>query len=368
MPAISKIQDIVTNTLPTYERNKWDSAGLAQLYPDYEFVKQFVQGSKRVSDYAYLVDTALEIAAPSSYEHSYTNHPAQTSTHKLSRRIQTPLVKARTSLTFSEDEKELQGASDSKLVDIVQQRMTKWHRDFIEGIEHDLLSFPSSVDQFPDQLRGVYGYWVTPNATVTDFDMSGGLDPVGHSGGKGGIPVATEPLFTNAVGKFAQVSPDDYFDKISQFKNRVRIMNAVPHATVAPDVPRQVCYVQEPTKRAIERFLQASNDNLVQDAGVYRDASVYAGIPFTIWHALSDPASPVRPTTPVSMLIDWNSFSYHVHSAFDQKITGPKELPNVPGQMVMYNETWHGLHCTRPDRNLYLYSDNTALNPPSSGA
>ena len=107
MPAISTIADIVTLTLPTFDKNKWDSVGLAQLYPEYEFVKQFVIGSKRVSDSSFLIDTALEIGAPTSYEHTYTNHPAQTAAHQLARRIQTPLVKSRTSMTFSEDEKEV---------------------------------------------------------------------------------------------------------------------------------------------------------------------------------------------------------------------------------------------------------------------
>lgn len=366
MPAISKISDIVTLTLPTFEKNKWDSVGLAQLYPEYEFVKQFVQGSKRKKQTSYLIDTALEIDAPTSYEESYTNHPAQTAAHKLARRIQTPLTKVRTSLTFSEDEKELQGKSDSQIVDVVQMRMTKWHRDLIEGLEHALLSFPASTTSFPDQLRGILDYWVTPNSTVTDFDMNGGLDPSGHATGAGGLTVADEPRWANAVGKFAQVSPDDFFDKISQFLNRVRIMAVVPHPSVAPDVPRRVCYVQEPVKRAVERYMQAANENLGNDAGVYREANVYRSIPITIWHALSDPDSPVSPSTATAMLIDWNSFMYCVHSAFDQKITGPVELPNVPGQMVAYNETWHGLHCTRRDRNLYLTTDNADLQPSSS--
>lgn len=366
MPSISKIADIVNLTLPTFEKNKWDAVGLAQLYPEYEFVKQFVQASKRSEDTSYLINTKLEIGAPTSYEHSYSNHPAQTAAHKLTKEVQTPLVKSRTSLTFSEDEKALQGKSDSKIVDIVQVRMAKWHRDFIEGIEHDLLSFPTSVDAFPDRLRGVLDYWVTPNSTITDFDMNGGLDPVGHATGKGGITVASEPDFTNAVGKFAKISPDDFFDKISQFLNRVKGMAVTPNPSVVPDAPRRVGYVQEPVKRAIERYMQGGNDSLGNDAGLYRDANFYRNIPFTIWHAMSSPASPVRPTTGTVLLVDWNAFLYQVHSKYDQKITGPLMLPNVPGQMVAYNETWHGMHCSRPDRNLYLTTDNADLQPSAA--
>ena len=50
MPSISNIADIVTLTLPTIRRSAWDSVGLAQLYPDYESVRQFVQAARRVEE------------------------------------------------------------------------------------------------------------------------------------------------------------------------------------------------------------------------------------------------------------------------------------------------------------------------------
>lgn len=363
MPSISSISDIVRATLPTFERGKWDSVGLAQLYPDYEFVKQFVQGAKRTKQSSYLVDTTLEVASPSSFEASYTNHPAQTSAPKLVRRIQTPLVKVRTSMTLSEDERELQGATYEKIVDVIQMRMTKWQRDFIEGMEHALLSFPASPSAFPDTLRGVLGYWVAPDSGGAEFALNGGDDPVGHTNGAGGVTVAQEPKWANATGTFDRITSDDFFDKISRFLNQVKNMAVVPHPSPTPDMPRRVGYVQEPVKRAIERWMQASNDDLGQDAGAYRDASYYRSIPFTIWHAMSSADSPVRPTTGTVLLIDWNSFMYCVHSAFDQKITGPIQLPNIPSQLVSYNETWHALHCTRRDRNLYLTTANEDLQP-----
>jgi len=363
MPAIQTITDIVTATLPTFEKGKWDAVGLAQLYPDYEFIKQFVQATKRVSDTSYLIDTSLEIDAPSSFEASYPTHPLQASAHKLIRRIQTPLVKVRTSMTFSEDEKELQGASESKILDVVQVRMTKWQRDFIQGCEHSLLKFPTSASQHPDVLRGVLGYWVTPNSNVTDFDLNGGNDPVGHTAGAGGITKAQEALWPNAVAKFAKITPDDFFDKIERFLNQVKMLSVVPQPAVASDVPRRVLYVQEPVKRAVSRFMQGSNDNLGNDAGVYRDANVYKGIPITIWHAMSSMSSPVRPTGGVAMLVDWNAFLYQVLAGYDQKITGPEKNISVPGQMVSVNEHWHALHCTRRDRCMYLTTDNTDLQP-----
>lgn len=367
MPALSQIVDIVTATLPTFEMGKYDSVGLAQLYPDYEFIKQFVQARKRLEDTSYLIDTSLEIGAPSSFEASYTNHPLQTSAPRLLKRIQTPLCKARTSTTFSEDEKELQGASPTKIVDVVQTRLNKWRRDMIEGLEHQLLSTPASPDQVPDVLRGL-NYWMTDKSgiSVDTLDMNGGDDPTGHTAGAGGITKAAESRWPNAVAKFSKISQDSFFDLVEQFLNRVRMHSAIPHPSVAPEVPSRLIYVQEPIKRACSRFLAASNDDVGNDAGVYRDASFYKSIPIVIWHAMSDPASPVRPSVGTAKLVDWNTFMYQVHSAFDQKISGPDKLPNVPGQMVMVNELWHALHCVRRDRNLQMTTDTLELQPSSS--
>jgi hypothetical protein len=363
VPSISSIADIVNLTRSTVEQEKWDSVGLAQLYPDYEMVRQMVP--RKVEETSYTRERKLEIGAPSSYEHSYTNHPAETAAHKLSRGISTPLVKVRTSLTFSEDEKELQGKSTTQLVDIVQMRMTKWKRDFWEGLEHDILSLPTGPDAFPDRLRGI-PYWVTGNSSVTDLDMHGGDDPTGFSAGAGGITKAQEPRWPNAVAKFTKVSQDDFFDKLSQFLNRVRMMAVVPHPSITPEAPSRVIYVQEPVKRACERYFSVANENIGTDGGTYRDANYYRSHPITIWHAMSDPASPVQDATGTVRFIDWNTFSLCVHPAFDQKITGPVMLPNVPGQMVMYNESWMGLECSRRDRNMILTTDTAELQPSAS--
>lgn len=365
MPAISKIADLVNLTLPTFERGKYDAVGIAQLYPDYEVVKQQISARRKSRTTSTAIDTTLEIGAPSSYEHSYPNHPAQTAAHKLSRRIQTPLVKTRTSMTFSEDEKELQGSDMERIMDVVQMRTTKFDRDHWEGLEHDFLASPTGPDMFPDRLRGI-PYWVTGNSSTTDLGMHDGDDPTGFTAGAGGITKAVEPRWANAVAKFSKISQDDFFDKISQFMNRVNINAVVPNPSVASDVPARIIYVQEPVKRACERYFSVANENMGTDAGTYRDANYYRSIPITIWHAMSSPDSPVRPSTCTVKFIDWNAFMYLVNSAFDRKVTGPVMLPNVPGQMVVYQESWHALHCTRRDRCMHMTSDTAELQPSAS--
>lgn len=363
MPKLSNIADIVTATLPTFEKGKWDAVGLAQLYPEYEFVRQFVQGAKVKRDTSYLIDTSLEIAAPSSFEAVSAGDPLTPSAHKLVRRIQTPMVKCRTSMVFLKDEKDLQGASPSKILEVVKVRMTKFQRDFIEGAEHQLLQFPASADEDPDTLRGLLGYWITPNSAVTSFSLNGGSDPVGHSGGAGGLTKAQESRWPNAVAKFAQVTPSDYFDLLEQFLNQVNIMPVVPNPSVAKDIPRRINYVQEPVKRAASRYMQSQNDNHGNNAGIYRNAVMYGDIPITIWHAMSSASSPVRPSTATALVVDWNAIEYRVHSAWDQAVTGPEMSIQIPGQLTTVSETYHAIHSPRRDRHMYMTTDNTDLTP-----
>lgn len=362
---ISEIADIVTLTLPDFSRNVWDAVALAQLYPDYEFVKQFVTNARSKRDTAFELKDTLEIGAPSSYQHAHVNMPVETAAHKLAKQIVTPMAKVLTSLTFSEDEKELQGSDRTKIIDVIQMRYNKWHRDFIEGAEHDLLSMPSGPDQHPDQMRGI-PYWVTGNDSVTDLDMNGGNDPTGFSEGAGGITKAQESRWPNAVAKFSKISQDDFFDKISQFLNRVRTMAVVPNPQLTPETPNRLIYVQEPVKRAVERYYTVANEQVGTDGGQYRGANYYKQMPIAIWHAMSQPGSPVRPSTGTVRLIDWATFELVVHEAFDQKITGPEKLPNIPGQRVVYNETWWALKCTRRDRNMHMETETSELQPSAA--
>lgn len=362
---VSNIADMVTATLNTYDRGKWDSQGIAQLYPGYEIVRQFVQGARIVRDTSFKITRNLEISAPSSYQHATSVMPVQTSTNKLLKQVTTPLVKMITHMTFSEDEEALQGKSPEQILDIIQVRTVKFDRDFWEGLEHDLLSFPSSSTQEPDQLRGI-PYWVTDNTAVTDLDMHGGNDPSGHTDGAGGITKAEESRWPNAVGEFSKISQQDYFDKISQFLNRVRTMSVVPHPTHTPDVPNRVIYNNEPIQRGVERFQSANNENIAQDAGVYRTAPMFRTIPMVIWHAASSPDSPVQDSVGTTRLIDWAAMTLTINSKFDQKITGPIMLPDIPGQMVVYKETWAALDTARRDRHLLLTTATSDLQPSSA--
>lgn len=360
MPAITSIPDVVNLTRTTFEKNKWDSVGLAQLYPGYEIVQQGVRARRMVRDMSFKIESALEVDSPSTFQQTQPATPIVTNRPKLALNITTPLVLFENHFTWSEHEKSLQGKSDTKLIDTFQMLFTKNQRDHLEGMENLLLSSDfetSTVDKF----RSVR-YWVTNGAAVTRYAANGGDDPV--ASGAAGVTKAAQPLWPNAVGVFDNVSQDDFFDLISKFLNTVKTEAVVPHPQVAPEAPARVLYVQDPVKRAVERVLSASNENLGDDAGFYRNASMYRGIPITIWHALASPQSPVRNETGVgeAFLIDWNSFMFQIHSEWDMRVING-DVANTPAQHYEAYYTWLNIHCTRRDRNLYLRTSTTELLP-----
>lgn len=361
MPAIRSLADYLTVTLSTFEKNRYDAVGLSQLYPDYEIIKQQVAGRRQVKRTSSRYETFLRIDAPSSYEASFTNHPLATATHKLFKKVVSDMTKVRVSTTFSDEEVELQGTDAERLIDEVQARLVKLDQEYWEGEENALLTFNGSAS--PPVMNGVL-YWVTNDTAVTGFSPNAGDDPV--SGGAGGITAAEESRWPNAVAQFDSITQDDFFDLLSKFLHRVKTKHVVAHPSLAPETPARILYTQEPIQRAVERYLSASNENLGMDAGAYRGAPTFRGIPITIWHAFSSPESTVRPDTAYGqcMLIDWNTFHYVVHNAYDRKMHREK-LPNIPGQHVVATETYRLLHCTRRDRNMRMFTSNADLLPDS---
>lgn len=356
----SKIPDVVTLTRSEFIKRKYDSVGLAQLYPDYEVVNQYVRARRLVQDTSYVIESDLETATPNPSEPTGVNHPLETVAFKQHKTIQTRLVSYRTPFTWSEFEKSFQGKEETKLVDIIQGRFTKNDRDHWELLENLLLSadFETSTE---DKFRSLF-YWITNGSGVTDYSQYGGGNPI--ASGRAGITIAAEPKFTNAVAVFDKVSQDDYFDKLSRFLNSVKLDALVPHPQVASDAPARVNYVQDPVKRAVERILTASNENVGDDAGFYRNASYYRGIPIVLWHALSSPESPVRPTTGVALLVDWNSLWIQTHSDWNRRSLNG-DVANTPAQHWEAMFSMLNIHCSRPDRNMYMRTAATDLQPDS---
>lgn len=363
MPSVQQLADLVALTRSEFERNRWTT--LASLYPDYLWVQQALQSRRMTKQTSTHLEWALEIAAPSSFEASYANHPLQVSVPDIAKKCRADLIKYRTSVGWTVDEQELQGGDETKLVSVIEMRMVKHERDYIEGLENALADKPTNSTEFPQKLFGL-PYWLPTDTSATTLSMNGGADPAGFTGGAGGITVADVPRWAHAVAGWDKLSDDDLFDKLSEFLNRAHYFSPVPVPNIAPDVPQRQILIQMPLRLAYEKLLTVGNDNLQQDAGRFRNSLNFRSIPLDVWHAISDPASPVRPATGLLYVIDWNTFEWVFHSAFDGTVSNPKEDPHVPGAIRQDRQVYTQLKCVNRERNATFYSNATEFLPTAS--
>lgn len=362
MPSLSQLNDFVELNIGAFEKGKWDFVGLAQLYPTLEVLGQLVPRKQAQTNYESTV--VYQTETDSSGHGAKPGDPVQPVNKRNALRRKVKMVKYVDSVGWTLDQDTLQGKSDEHIVKQIQMDLVDFDLHFWQDLEHMLLKMPDSATPGDDETLFGLPAWVTEATSIGDgeFKLYGGKDPYA-TGRPGGISVAQQPKFTNPVAEFNVISDDDFFDKIEQFLIQRKLMGAVPNPRLLPDTPSDVCYTQLPTATAVQRYLTASNENIGMDAGRYRGAPMYKGVPIVVWHALGHPDSPVRDPDCKVFVIDWNSFKYCVQPEYDRKIEGPKDLPLVPSGKYLTSELWHQLTCDRPDRNLVMTSDNPALNP-----
>lgn len=362
MPSVQQILDLVTLTRSTFEQNRWES--IANLYPDYLFVQQALQARRMTRQTSTSLEWTLEVSAPSSFEASYANHALTINTPDIAKTASANLVKYRTSTAWTVDERELQGGSAETLVSIIEMRFAKHERDYIEGLENEFASAPTSSSQFPMTLFGL-PYWLPADTTATTLTMNGGSNPAGFSGGAGGVTVADVPKWAHATAGWTKLADDDLFDKLSEFLNRAMYFSPVTYPSLAPQVPNRQILIQMPVRLAYERLLTVANDNLQSDVGKWRDNLNFRSIPMTVWHAISDPASPVRPAYGLLYVIDWGTFEWVFHSSFDGRPDDPVRDPNVPGSIKQWRQVYTQLKCVNRQRNAAFYSGAAEFLPTS---
>lgn len=360
MPNWSQIADSVTLNIGTFKKGRWDYTMLAQLYPKYEAIAQLVPRKESASNYEATV-VYQRRTEPTGGGRKIGQPVQPTSTSKALRR-KVHLVKDGDEKGWTEDMEVLQGKSDEHIVKQISMDLLEFDLHWWERLENYLLKSPTSTD--PDDDEPMFGFnsWVTSKTSpgTNEFDLYGGSDPF-TNGRPGSISVDDEPGFTNPTATFQAVSDADLFDKIEEFLQMRKTMPVVPNPGLIPDTTNDVGYFNLKVVKAVQRYMQANNEDIGTDAGRYRGAPSYKEIPFVNWHASSHPDSPVRETGCIGRIIDWNSFKYHVEPSYDRKIEGPDKINLVPGGLYITSQTWHQITCDRPDRNLYLESATPEL-------
>jgi hypothetical protein len=362
MPSLSALNDFVELNIGSFERGKWDYIGLAQLYPKLEVLGQLVPRKTPQTNYENTI--VYQTETQTSGHGAKPGDPVSPANKKNALRRKVKMVKYVDSIGWTLDMDTLQGKSEEHIVKQIQMDLVDFDLHWWQDLEHMMLSMPANI--IPDDDETLFGFpaWITDSAVdlVGAFSLYGGADP--YAGGRpGGITVAAQPKYTNPVADFEAVSDDDFFDKVEQFLLQRKLMGVVPNPRLVPDTPNDVLYGQIPLITAIQRYMTASNENIGMDAGRYRGAATYKGIPMVVWHALGHPDSPVRVSTCRAYVIDWNSFKYGVQPEYDRKIEGPKDVPLVPSGKYITSEVWHQVSCDRPDRNLFMESATANLQP-----
>jgi len=360
MPSINQIADVADFVRSTINKDKYQS--LAALYPDYLYTQQFLQSARRTAATSTHLEETLEIAAASSFEASYVNHPLQIAVPDLLKKVRVDLVKYRASVGFSEDEEVFSDQNPERVVKAVEVRLKKNERDWIEGFENALASKPATSAVFPQTLQGL-PFWLPADETATALVMNGGSDPAGFTAGAGGLTVAEVPRWAHAVAGWTQASDDDLFEKISEFLNRAMYFSPVSYNAEAPNTPSRQILIQMPLRLVMERVQTTANDNTKSDVGMWRNQLNFRSIPMYTWHAISDPASPVRPAYGLLYIIDWNTFDWVTHSSFSGQLNKPVHDPNIPGAIKMWRQAYTQLRCLNRERNATFYSSNPEFIP-----
>lgn len=363
MPSLRTLQDFLAVNIGQFERGKWDYVALSQLYPKLECLAQLVPRKETQDNLECTV--AYQTETESTGHGAKPGDPIQPGQDAdiITRKVK--MVKYVDSKGWVLDTDALLGKPMDHIIRTLQKDLVAFDLHWWQDLEHMMLNTADNAVPADDENPfGIYGGWITDDASLTanGFVLNGGDDPYA-SGWPGGILKANHPKYPNSAAFFDNVSDSDLFDKIEYFLQHRKLMAVVPNPGLLPDTPSDVFYGQSPLIRKIQQFLRASNTDSGTDAGRYRGASSYKDVPFVLWHALGHPDSPVRVATCKGLLVDWNSFHYYVHSQYDRKIEGPKEMPYVPGGRYIQSEVWHQITCDRPDRNCVFSSDNAALQP-----
>lgn len=362
MPTVQQLSDLITLTRNS-ELAKGSWVSLAAQLPGYLYTRNLLP--RMVKKFAKQVEWPIEIQATSSYEKSYVNHPLQVAVPDLAKKARVDWAKVRVSTGWNVDEDELQGVADeNQIVSVIEMRKKKnLDLDLIEGIEFDLAR-QSGVVTGTDNPPSIYSIptWLPEKTTATDLELNGGADPTGFTSGIGNILKADVPRWGHAVCGYTAVSDADMFDKISRFMHTVKYLAPHNPPEAFPTSPDRCIHVQTEVFLAIERLQTTANENLKNDLGMFRGQANFRSIPIDIWHAISDADSPTKPTGyGVFYVLDYNSFKWITHSAFNFDLSPATLDPNVPGAIKQWRLGYCQLLCVNRERNLVGYTTNTDL-------
>lgn len=350
---IQAIGDVLRQTRAT-ELQKGSWVSLSADLPDFPFYSTLISKNTRKSSFKF--EWTATFGVPNDTHYTNVNDPLSVSVPEISKRLGVYLSKVRKAIGYARDEQELQGDSDTELVDVVLQRKAEQlDQPLLSFMEHQLASDGGTSASTPQRILGLK-YWLPAKTTATALELNGGADPVGFTSGAADLTVAALPRWAHAVAGFSDVSDTDLLDKLNEFLIRANYF--VPEGAKQLDsgTARRIVLCQHPVFLKWARLQTVANDDLKSDLGMWRGSINFMSMPVKWWPAISEPTSPETPVgSGLLYCLDLNTIELITHSAFNFDLEVAHD-PNVPGAVKVYREGYTQLIVKNREKNLVCYT------------
>lgn len=212
--------------------------------------------------------------------------------------------------TYDVTEPLFQG-SDIVIADYVKSKYLRMMQSFYELLEEILWGKP--IDS--SDLKTPFGiaYWVTKSATEGFY----GVDPVGFTDGRAGIPSATYPRWANWTAQYSNVSKSDLIRKMKKGFQRIKFRSPLSMSEPKLGGMKNGIYANGDTLLDVETILETNNMSLGPDLNSQDGRSVFKGTPLTYVPYLDNDS-----TDPVYTL-DWEWLAVGVLDGWEQNLSKP---------------------------------------------
>lgn len=252
------IDDIAIQTLKRFTKNKW--IDISMSFQKYFFNKLILKKKKDEVDGGLKLNWSFQYRGIDTFRDSGVYMPDSVATRDIFIQGEVPWYKSQASYTWDVGEKSIQGASDVKLINIMEGKVHAMWNSFFQGMEIRFWKAAGSPTSDPAEFYGLKT-WVVQNSTVA-FGFNGG-DATGFTGsGLIGKLRSTYTGLKNGTFTYQTISDDDGLKKIAEACEKSYFEAPDDYNAIDGGEPDFGIYTTFENKSRCDRLVKAQNDNL----------------------------------------------------------------------------------------------------------
>ena len=337
----NQLDDFVANTLPFFHKNRWKDISLDQQ--DYIFASRTFEGGKIPVRGGQYLQEQIQVRNTGTFEYTGLYGVADAKVVDLIKTSTMDWSMNRVHWIYDIYENDFQSGPET-ILRTIQVRQHSMYNDYFEGMEAALWGAPTSSTQDPKVPAGI-PFWVQKSASAKPFGFNGG-NPSGFSAGAGGLNSDTYPNWKNGTFRYDALSQDDALSKWAEACHKCYFKAPRSYAELDGGKPRYSFYTTYPVLEQLHKLMTASNDNLGNDVGKYRDTALFKGVPVVWVPALTNSSSSVVDTSNPIYGIDWSVIKYYYKQGADRKLHAPITPESQPSVRKVYMDSWGNFICT----------------------